>query len=79
MTEDPEATAETEEIATFLAGVEAFKTLSPDQLSRVAAAVTHRSVRGGRGHDRRGQASRHAALGNATARWISCAGTPWSP
>ena len=46
MTEDPTATAKaSRSIATFLAGVEAFKTLSPDQLSRVAAAVTHRRVR----------------------------------
>ena len=48
MTEDPDSHGESlEEIATFLAGVEAFKTLSPDQLSRVAAAVTHRSVPAG--------------------------------
>ena len=33
-----------EEIAAFLAGVEAFKTLASDQLARVAAAVTHRRV-----------------------------------
>ncbi len=48
MTEDPDSHGESlEEIATFLSGVEAFKTLSPDQLSRVAAAVTHRSVSAG--------------------------------
>ena len=48
MTEDPDSHGESlEEIATFLAGVEAFKTLSPDELSRVAAAVTHRSVPAG--------------------------------
>ena len=48
MTEDPDSHGESlEEIAAFLAGVEAFKTLSPDQLSRVAAAVTHRSVPAG--------------------------------
>jgi CBS domain-containing protein len=48
MTEDPDSHGESlEEIATFLTGVEAFKTLSPDQLSRVAASVTHRSVSAG--------------------------------
>jgi len=36
-----------EDIAAFLAGVEAFKTLSHDQLSRVAAVVTHRRVAAG--------------------------------
>ena len=48
MTEDPDSHGESlEEIATFLAGVEAFKTLSADQLARVAAAVTHRRVPAG--------------------------------
>ena len=48
MTEDPDSHGESlEEIATFLSGVEAFRTLSPDQLSRVAAAVTHRRVSAG--------------------------------
>ena len=36
-----------EDIATFLSGVEAFRTLGGDQLSRVAAAVTHRDLRAG--------------------------------
>ena len=36
-----------EEVAAFLSGVEAFKTLSADQLARVAAAVTYREVRAG--------------------------------
>ena len=36
-----------EDIATFLSGVEAFKTLDREQLSRVAAAVTHRGLRAG--------------------------------
>jgi hypothetical protein len=30
-----------EDVATFLSGVEAFKTLSREQLLRVAASVTH--------------------------------------
>jgi len=36
-----------DDIATFLSGVEAFRTLDRDQLSRVAAAVTHRGLRAG--------------------------------
>jgi CBS domain-containing protein len=36
-----------DEIAAFLSGVEAFRTLGPDQLSRVAAAVTYRGLRAG--------------------------------
>ena len=36
-----------EDVATFLSGVEAFKTLSRDQLLRVAASVTHRRVPAG--------------------------------
>ena len=48
MTEDPDSHGESlEDVATFLSGVEAFKTLSRDQLSRVAASVTHRRVRAG--------------------------------
>ena len=48
MTDDPGGHGESlEDVATFLAGVEAFKTLSDDQLARVAAAVTHRRVRAG--------------------------------
>ena len=48
MSEDPESHGESlGDVATFLSGVEAFKTLSPDQLSRVAASVTHRRVRAG--------------------------------
>ena len=48
MTEDPDSHGESlADVATFLSGVEAFRTLSPDQLSRVAASVTHRHVRVG--------------------------------
>ena len=48
MTEHPDSHSESlEDVATFLSGVEAFKTLSRDELSRVAAAVTHRRVRAG--------------------------------
>jgi CBS domain-containing protein len=48
MTEDPDSHGESlEDVATFLSGVEAFKTLSPDELSRVAAAVTHGRVGAG--------------------------------
>ena len=48
MIEDPGSRGESlDDIAAFLAGVEAFKTLSRDQLSRVAAAVTHRNVAAG--------------------------------
>ena len=49
MNEQPDGRAESlEEVATFLGSeVEAFKTLSTDQLARVAAAVTHREVRAG--------------------------------
>jgi len=36
-----------EDIATFLSGVEAFRTLGRDQLGRVAASVTHRGLRAG--------------------------------
>ena len=36
-----------DDIATFLSGVEAFMTLGRDQLSRVAASVTHRDLRAG--------------------------------
>ena len=36
-----------EDVATFLSGVEAFRTLDRDQLSRVAASVTHRGLRAG--------------------------------
>ena len=36
-----------DDIATFLSGVEAFKTLSREQLVRVAGSVTHRRVRPG--------------------------------
>ena len=45
MTEDPGSQGESlEEIAGFLSDVEAFRTLGRDQLSRVAAAVTHRAA-----------------------------------
>jgi CBS domain-containing protein len=48
VTADPDSHAEAlEDVATFLAGVEAFKTLSPDQLARVAASVTLRRVPAG--------------------------------
>jgi len=51
MTEEPDGHGvreeSLEEIASFLSGVEAFATLSPEQLTRVAAAVTHRRVRAG--------------------------------
>ena len=36
-----------EDVATFLSGVEAFRTLDRDQLSRVAVSVTHRGLRAG--------------------------------
>ncbi len=36
-----------EDIATFLSGVEAFRTLDSEQLARVAAAVTHRELAAG--------------------------------
>ena len=36
-----------EDIATFLSGVEAFRTLGRDQLLRIAASVTHRGLRAG--------------------------------
>ena len=45
MSEGPVGQSESlDEIAAFLSGVEAFRTLSPDQLSRVAAAVTYRGL-----------------------------------
>ena len=45
MTEDRRSQGESlEEIAGFLSHVEAFETLSGDQLARLAAAVTHRQV-----------------------------------
>ena len=48
MTEDPDSHGDSlEDVATFLAAVEAFKTLSRDELSRVAASVTHRRVPAG--------------------------------
>ena len=48
MTGDPGSLSESlADVATFLSGVEAFKTLSRDQLSRVASAVTYRHVRAG--------------------------------
>jgi len=48
MCEDPAGPAESlEAIAGFLSGVEAFKTLSAEQLARVAAAVGHRRVPAG--------------------------------
>ena len=48
MTEAPDGRGESlEEMAGFLAAVEAFATLSGDQLARVAAAVSHRQVRAG--------------------------------
>jgi hypothetical protein len=36
-----------EDIAAFLSGVEAFRTLGRGQLARVAAPVTHRGLRAG--------------------------------
>ena len=48
MTEDPGSQGESlEDVATFLSGVEAFTTLSRDQLARVAAAVTPRRLGAG--------------------------------
>jgi len=48
MSEDPDSPFESlEEIATFLASVEAFATLDHEQLARVAAAVSHRRVPAG--------------------------------
>ena len=48
MTEDADCLGERlEEVATFLSYVEAFATLSPDQLLQVAAAVTYRQVHAG--------------------------------
>ena len=49
MIEDPQSQSESlEDVATFLSSeVEAFKTLSRDQLARVAASVTYRSLRAG--------------------------------
>jgi CBS domain-containing protein len=48
MSQDPDSHGESfEDVATFLSGVEAFKTLSSDQLARVAGAVTHRRVSAG--------------------------------
>ena len=48
MTADPDIHSESlEDVATFLSGVEAFKTLSRDELLRIAASVTYRRVRTG--------------------------------
>ena len=48
MTGDPGGHGESlEEIAGFLSSVEAFETLSGDQLAQLAAAVTHRQVGAG--------------------------------
>ncbi|MEI6725936.1 MAG: DUF294 nucleotidyltransferase-like domain-containing protein [Actinomycetes bacterium] len=48
MTEDSDGRGESlEDVATFLSGVEAFKTLSRDELLRIAASVTYRRVRTG--------------------------------
>ena len=48
MTEGPDSHTETlEQIAAFLSGVEAFRTLSREQLARLAAAVTQRRLSAG--------------------------------
>ncbi len=48
MTEDPGSQGESlDDVATFLSGVEAFRTLDRDQLSRVAVAMTPRRLRAG--------------------------------
>ncbi len=48
MTEEADSHGESlADVESFLSGVEAFRTLSPDQLSRVAASVTHRRVGAG--------------------------------
>ncbi len=48
MTGDPDNQGERlDDIATFLSGVEAFAALNRDQLSRVAASVTHRELAAG--------------------------------
>jgi len=48
MGEEPDNHSESlEDVAAFLSGVEAFKTLGRDQLSLVAAQITHRRVRAG--------------------------------
>jgi CBS domain-containing protein len=48
VTEDPVGHGDSlEDVATFLSGVEAFRTLSREQLSRVAASVTYRRLPAG--------------------------------
>ena len=67
-----------EDIADFLSGVEAFQTLS-GELARIAAAVTHGSLRAGETMIVEGGPPSGSSASFATAPWTSCAGTPWSP
>ena len=76
MTDDRRSQGESlEEIAGFLSRVEAFETLSGDQLVRLAAAVTHRQVAAGDTMIVEGGPPTGSSACFATAPSTSCAGT----
>ena len=81
MSEDPDSRGESvEEIATFLSSdVEAFRTLGGDQLTRLAAAVTHRELAAGETLIVEGGPPARSSGCCATAFSICSAGTSWSP